>query len=269
MPIITLTSDLGNRSHYTAIVKGVIYAAFSDVKIVDITHEIPSFDIMEAAYMVKNTYKAFPKGSIHLIAVDPEYGDAKTGIVMFFDGHYFISPDNGVCSLICENAAHECILISAALNAYPRSFRAAGVLAPAAAAIAVGKSLSEIGHPHAMKELYWGAPSFSKNSLRGKIIHIDKFGNAITNIDKTTFLEAKKDSPFQIILRSLRIRRIVSTYSDVPKSDALAIFGQTGYLEIAMREASAADLFGLKVHDMITIEFEKEKILPLKKKTKK
>lgn len=266
MPIITLTSDLGNRSHYTAIVKGVVYSAFLEVKVIDITHEIPSFDVMEAAYVVKNTYAAFPKGSIHLIAVDPEYGEVKTGIVMYYDGHYFVAPDNGICSLICENGEHECVLISAALNVYPRSFRAAGVLAPAAAAIAKGKKMSEIGHQHAMKELYWGAPSFSKNALRGKIIHIDKFGNAITNIDKTTFLEAKKDNPFQIVLRSLRIQRIVSTYSDVPKSDALAIFGQTGYLEIAMREASAAELFGLKVHDMITIEFEKDKVIPLKKK---
>ncbi|RMG57818.1 MAG: hypothetical protein D6722_24340, partial [Bacteroidetes bacterium] len=106
-----------------------------------------------------------------------------------------------------------------------------------------------------LRELRWGEPSYSGNCLRGKIIHIDKFGNAITNIHREGFMALKQQRRFEIFIRNVRLRRIVNTYADVAKADALAIFGESAHLEIAMREASAAELLGLKVHDMITIEF--------------
>ncbi|MEL6676893.1 MAG: SAM hydroxide adenosyltransferase, partial [Bacteroidota bacterium] len=97
--------------------------------------------------------------------------------------------------------------------------------------------------------------SYTGNCLRGKVIHIDKFGNAITNIERKGFMDIKQERRFEIFIRNVRLQRIVNTYSDVNKADALAIFGESNQLEIAMREASAAELLGLKVHDMITIEF--------------
>ena len=106
-----------------------------------------------------------------------------------------------------------------------------------------------------MLEYFWGEPTYSENSLRGIIVHIDHFGNAITNITKKEFLRLKGDRSFQIFIRSLRLQRIVSTYSDVSKGEALAIFGQSGHLEIAIREGSAEQLLGLSNQDMLTIEF--------------
>ncbi|MEM7654644.1 MAG: SAM-dependent chlorinase/fluorinase [Bacteroidota bacterium] len=259
MSIVTLTSDLGDNSHYPAIIKGVILSLFPDIQLIDVTHNIPSFDLMQAAYVIKHTYPAFPKGSIHLIAIDPEHGTTHTGVVMEHEGHFFIAPNNGILSLISDGQVQEGHAIEnegLIATQYPLSFRAARVFGPTAAFLASGGSLSEIGRSIPLHDLRWGAPSYTSDCLRGKIIHIDKFGNAITNIRKDGFLQLKQERRFEIFIRSVRLKRIVNTYSDVGKADALAIFGGSNHLEIAMREASAAELLGLKVHDMITIEFQ-------------
>lgn len=259
MSIITLTSDLGANGHYPAIIKGVILSLYPSATLVDVTHSIEAFDRMHAAYVIKHMFRAFPNGSIHLVSIDPEDTPTPTGLVMQYQDHYFIGPDNGLLSLISEGAAERIVRIEneGLVRAdYPRSFRAARYFAPTAAFLASGGTLEEIGPDTEMKELRWGAPSYTDNCLRGKIIHIDKFGNAITNIEKTGFLSLKQERRFEIYIRNVRLQRIVNTYSDVRKADALAIFGESDMLEIAMREASAAELLGLKVHDMITIEFK-------------
>ncbi|MCI4671200.1 MAG: SAM-dependent chlorinase/fluorinase [Bacteroidia bacterium] len=255
MPIITLTSDLGDNSHYPAVVKGIILSMYPDARLIDVTHNISNFDLLEAAYMVKNTYPAFPKGSIHMVAVDP---DQKQAVVIEHEGHYFVGPNNGILSLITNSSRVEAQLIEnegLIRKDYPISFMAARIFGPTAAFLASGGTLEEIGPQVSLNILKWGEPSYSNNCLRGKIIHIDKFGNAITNIEKNGFLSLKNGRRFEIYIRNVRLKRIVNTYADVSKADALAIFGESSHLEIAMREASAADLLGLKVNDMITIEF--------------
>jgi S-adenosylmethionine hydrolase len=259
MPIITLTSDLGDNSHYAAVLKGVMLSLFPGVHIIDVTHNISNFNTMEVAYVIRNMFPAFPEGTIHLIGVDPETGNSPTGVVMYYKNQYFVGPNNGVMSLISDGEETQCIEIEnegLTNERYPRSFRAARVFAPTAAFLASGGQLEEIGQQVPIKELRWGEPTYTNNCLRGKIIHIDKFGNAVTNIQRGGFMKLKADRSFEIYVRSLRLRRIVTTYSDVGKADALAIFGENGHLEIGMREASAAELLGLSVHDMITIEFK-------------
>ena len=259
MAIITFTSDLGFNSHYSALVKGVILSKCPDVRLVDVTHNVSSFDIMEAAYIVKHMFSAFPQGTIHMVAVDPLVNEESEGIVVSHQDHFFIGPNNGLLYLISEGAS-KCVAIEnpeIIQETYPRSFRAARLYGPAAAYLAQGGSMEDLGKEERLRDLHWGAPSQSGNCLRGKIIHIDKFGNAITNIRKKEFLELKNGRRFEIFIRNVRLKRIVNTYADVGKADALAIFGGSKHLEIALREASAAELLGLKVHDMITIEFSK------------
>jgi len=258
MAIITLTSDLGDNSHYPAIIKGVILSAFPEARLIDITHNIPNFDLIQAAYVVKHTLRAFPPGTIHLIGVDPDMDNAPQGVVMEFQDQLFVAPDNGILSLICEgnwDSAHQVRRQDLIREDFPRSLRAARVLGPVAAYLAKGGEPEDLGPETQLRDLRWGEPTYSDNCLRGKIIHIDKFGNAITNIRKGGFLGLKEDRRFEIFIRNVRLKRIVNTYADVAKADALAIFGEGDHLEIAMREASAAELLGLKVHDMITIEF--------------
>ncbi len=259
MPIITLTSDLGDGSHYSAIVKGAILSLLPSANLVDVTHNIATYDLIHTAYVVGRSFRAFPEGTVHLVAVDPEQAeDRAEGVAVGCEGHFFVGPNNGVMSLICEPFAVRCHKIehpAVLIDKYPRTLRAARVFAPAAAFLASGGELHELGSETNLRDLRWGDPTYSFNCLRGKIIHIDRFGNAITNIDKSHFLAIKQDRRFEIFIRNVRLKRIVSTYSDVSKADALAIFGESERLEIAMRESSAAELLGLKVHDMITIEF--------------
>lgn len=258
MAIITFTSDLGDSSHYSALLKGVVYSLAPQAVVIDITHNVPNFDVMNAAYVVRSTSIAYPPGSVHVLAVDPERGDSATGVLMQFRNQYFIGPDNGVLSLIAEGEHHLCRELrneDLFSSLFPRSFRAARMYAPVAAYLANGGDPARVGPAYEMKELKWGEPTYYGNSLRGKIIHIDKFGNVITNIRKPDFLRIKNERPFEIIVRNYRLKRIVTTYSDVDKGHALALFAENEHLELAMREQPAAELLGLKVHDMITIEF--------------
>ncbi|MFK7970487.1 MAG: S-adenosyl-l-methionine hydroxide adenosyltransferase family protein [Bacteroidia bacterium] len=263
MPIITLTTDLGAQGHYAAVLKGIIYRLCNHATIVDVSHTVRNFDVMEAAFVVRGMAFSFPEGTIHLVGVDPESAGNAPAVVMQLRGHYFVGPNNGLMSLIAEEA--DAVLVNIENEGlmcaeYPRSFRAARLFAPAAAFLASGGKLAEVGSKVDMSELRWGAPTYSNNALRGNIIHIDQFGNAVTNIQRAYFLEVRENRSFEIFLRNLRLKRIVTTYSDVGKADALAIFGEQQYLEIAMREASAAQLLGLNVHDMVTVEFSNPNI---------
>ncbi len=258
MAVITLTTDLGTRDHYAASLKGTLLSLVPGALIVDISHEIAHFNLLEAAFVAKSACPKFPEGSIHIIGVDPEGGSRLSMVVMRQDGQYYLAPDNGVLSLIRTSEEAECIIVdmeTMSLAANGRAFLAQNRLAPIAAALANGQSMAALGTVATIKEFRWGEPSYTENSLRGVIVHIDHFGNAITNIQKEPFLKIKGERSFQVFIRNLRIQRIVGSYADGSKGDSLAIFSDNGHLEIAIREGSAAKLLGLKVQDMITIEF--------------
>lgn len=258
MAIITLTTDLGARDHYSASLKGTLLSLSPSAQLVDITHDISPFNVMEAAFILKSCFLKFPQGTVHLIGVDPEGGTKQPTLVMFLQGHYFIAPDNGVLSLIRREAEAACILVDE--GELPplssgRAFLAIRRLAPVAAQLATGRPMEEMGEEHFIRESLWGEPSYTNNALRGVILHIDHFGNAITNILKDEFMRVKGDRSFQVFIRNLRLQRIVNSYGDVAKGEALVIFSENGHLEIGLREGSAAQLLGLKVQDMLTIEY--------------
>jgi S-adenosyl-L-methionine hydrolase (adenosine-forming) len=256
MPVITLTTDLGIRDHYAASLKGTLLSLIPSAIVCDVSHEISPFNLMEAAFVLKSAYQKFPPGTVHLIGVDPEGGRMPT-IAMSYGGHFFVAADNGVLSLIREEGNGVCVRVEAETGSIARSFNVQNQLAPVAAALARGEDINSIGQSVAIKEFRWGEPSFTENSLRGVVLHIDHFGNTITNVRKDRFLELKGDQSFQIFIRSLRLQRIMGSYGDVSKGEALALFSDNGHLEIAIREGSAAQLMGIKVQDMFTIEFYK------------
>lgn len=231
---------------------------YPEVAIVDVSHEISHFNLLEAAFVAKSACLKFPLGTVHIIGVDPEGGSRKPIMIMELEGHYFVAPDNGVLSLIKESADADSYVVNVdnmELSPNGRAFLAQNRLAPVATALAQGKKPADLGSPGEIKDYRWGEPSFTENSLRGVILHVDHFGNAITNIRKEPFMEVKGDKSFQIFIRNLRLQRIVGSYCDVSKGEALALFSDNGHLEIALREGSAAQLLGLKVQDMLTIEF--------------
>jgi S-adenosyl-L-methionine hydrolase (adenosine-forming) len=258
MAVITLTTDLGTRDHYAASLKGTLLTLLPGAVVVDISHEIAHFNLMEAAFVAKSACFKFPAGTVHIIGVDPEGGARMNIIAMEQAGHFFVAPDNGVLSLIREGSSAECVIANVEnlpLELSGRAFLVQNRMAPIAVALASGEPLESVGSPAEIKEYRWGDPSFTENSLRGVIVHIDHFGNAITNVRKDPFMATKGDKSFQIFIRNLRLQRIVGSYADVAKGEALALFSDNGHLEIAIREGSAGQLLGLKVQDMVTIEF--------------
>lgn len=259
MSIITLTTDLGTKDHYSGALKGTLLSHSPQVNLIDVTHEVSHFNIIEAAFVLKGCYDKFPEGTVHLICVDPEGGGDSAGVMMLLDGHYFVAADNGVLSLIRErNLAPVLKIDEDKMNVgrTGKAFRAMSLLAPAAAHLAEGRGMEEIGTEHHMREVLWGEPVYTDNSLRGTIVFIDHFGNAITNITKEEFLRVRADRSFTIYVRNKRFTRIVSSYRDVSKGEGLALFSENGHLEIALREGSAAQLLGLKEQDMLTVEFK-------------
>lgn len=278
MSIITLTTDFGLKDPSVAAVKGALYTELAQAQLVDITHEIPPFDIGEAAYIIKNSYKAFPKGTIHILGVDSELTPENNHLAVKLDDHYFICANNGIISLLSNEIVPEkCVDINIHHKTVS-NFPVLDVFVQVAAHIARGGTLEVIGRStKKIKQLRNIEPTITKTEtgdlIRGEIIYVDNYGNAISNISKKIFDTIGKGRAFEISTRGFRFKKIYENYSDaidfsVPKEKRIeegkkiALFNTSKYLEIAIYKSnpesvgSASTLLGLKITDSITINFE-------------
>ncbi|MBB4118026.1 hypothetical protein GGR32_000298 [Mesonia hippocampi] len=275
MAIITLTSDFGYKDPSTAMVKGTILCELPNANIVDISHDISPFHIMEAAYVIKNAYKSFPKGSIHIISVDTEQTYNKKQIALFMDGHYFICANNGVLSLVASEINPDKIVeINIQENKNP-SFPTLDTFVKVACHIARGGSLDVIGkNVISLEKLKAHKPIIyeQEQKIIAHIIYIDNYGNLVTNVSKKLFNQIGKGQTFIIDARSNKFTKIVASYSEVIKFDTensnlnesgkkIALFNTASYLELAIYKSNpktvggAASLFGLGLSDTVTIKF--------------
>lgn len=259
MAIITLTSDWGLRSHYVGSVKAAILRNIPGANIIDITHKINPFDIMEASFVLKNAIKGFPEGTIHLIGVNTEGGLDTPHIAVAHEGSYFIGADNGIFSLVFDNIEK---LNAVELDIMQESdyftFSTRDVFVQAAKLIAEGKKFKDLGS--ARKELTQKLPFkpvIYPEKIVGKVIYIDDYNNVFVNISEDVFKSTSKGRAFAISFRTYdsEITRICKAYSDVIPGEKLALFGSSGYLEIAINQGKAASLLGLVRNDSVTIEF--------------
>jgi|TARA_B110000971_G_scaffold13546_1_gene12578 S-adenosylmethionine hydrolase len=265
--LITLTSDMGLKDYYVAAMKGAIYSQLPDVKIVDISHNIPPFDILHASFVLKNTFKQFPKNTIHIIGVDAEKNDENNHIIVKNYDQYFIGADNGIFSLIFDKKPDGIwnINIDTEINDY--SFPTKDIFVPVACHLArgglpsvVAKEIQEIK----TKQLF--RPIIDNSSIKAMVCYIDKYGNLMTNVTMQIFRDVGKNRSFKIFLTrsEYSIQKICSKYNDVPEGERVAIFGSSGFLEIAINKGvrgsggGASQLFGIKINDIITIEFKEE-----------
>ena len=265
--LITLTSDMGLKDYYVAAMKGAIYSQLPDVKIVDISHNIPPFDILHASFVLKNTFKQFPKNTIHIIGVDAEKNDDNNHIIVKNYDQYFIGADNGIFSLIFDKKPDGIwnINIDTEINDY--SFPTKDIFVPVACHLSrgglpsvVAKEIQEIK----TKQLF--RPIIDNNSIKAMVCYIDKYGNLMTNVTMQIFRDVGKNRSFKIFLTrsEYSIQKICSKYNDVPEGERVAIFGSSGFLEIAINKGvrgsggGASQLFGIKINDIITIEFKEE-----------
>ncbi|HEX7400578.1 MAG TPA: SAM-dependent chlorinase/fluorinase [candidate division Zixibacteria bacterium] len=257
-PIITLTTDFGSKDGYVGAVKGVIKRINPHAEIVDITHEIEPFDVWGAAFALNNFYGYFPQDTIHLVVVDPGVGSQRQPLLIQSADFLFVGPDNGVFSFILQNEEIiEIISISNRkylLSKPSHTFHARDVFAPVTAYLSLGVDIREFGAP-AMEcsKLFIPQTKVERRDIIGEIIHVDNFGNLITNIEaKSVHLKIIK----RIEVKRKRISQIAKSYYDIPEGKIGAVIGSSGFLEIAANRGNAAELVKAEIGTKVKINLE-------------
>lgn len=275
MAIITLTTDFGHKDHFVGAIKGTIFKELSEAKIVDISHSIAPFNIQECAYILKNSYKAFPEGTIHIVGVDSEPTIENKHIAVLVDGQYFISANNGVISLITSEIKPSKVVEIQIPNPVQGSFPVLDVFVQVACHIARGGKLEVVGKEFTdLRELKEFSPRVTNEgrSIVGSVIYIDNYGNVISNIQKSLFEAYRSGRNFEILARNKKLTTIYNKYSEIidfdqdqgkrrGPGDLLALFNSSGYIELAIYKSDlntvggASTLLGLDYRDTITINF--------------
>ncbi len=275
MAIITLTTDFGLKDHFVGALKGAIYKELPDANIVDISHNISPFNIQECAYILKNSYKNFPEGTVHIVGVDSEATPENQHIIVQIDGHYFITANNGVVGLIISEIKPQKVVEINLPNSINGSFPVLDVFVKAACHIVRGGTLEVVGKSFdQLKDLREFSPRITDDGKKivGSIIYIDNYGNVVTNIQKGLFEAYRKARTFELQARTSSITNIQDNYSDIVNydldknrrkgaGDLLALFNSSGYIELAIYKSNlktvggASTLLGLDYRDTITINF--------------
>ncbi|MFL5762593.1 MAG: S-adenosyl-l-methionine hydroxide adenosyltransferase family protein [Bacteroidia bacterium] len=253
MPIITLTTDLGLKDHYVGAIKGSIYNLLADVTIVDISHQIPTYNIQDAAYIIRNSYHTFPKGSIHIIGIRSEQTGLSSHVIVQADGHYFIGADNGIFSLLLDSNFETAVELPQSASTFPTR----DVFAFAATELAKGKKIEELGtaKENLLERMPFRAATMG-DMIRGTVEYIDSYGNVMCNISRDLFSQVGKGRPFTIEFARYEIAKMSTNYSDVPEGEILALFNSAGQLEIAMNSDRASSMLNLKLNDSVTVRFQ-------------
>lgn len=253
--VLTLTTDFGTHDFYAGALKGALLRACPSVQLVDISHDIKAFDIVQAAFVVQNAFPEFPEGTVHLIGVNCVYAPDFRFVAARARGHYFLAPDNGLLTLLFEQLTEGDV--RALPDPEPGHFPVKNAFARAAAHFAEGKPFEEIGAPAGpLLQRIGLRPVITPNRIRGTVVHVDNFENAVVNIRRETFEETVKGQPFSLYFkRNDPITQLSANYCDVPMGEPLCLFNAAGFLEIAVNMGRASTLLGLNVEDVVEVVF--------------
>lgn len=259
MPVITLTTDWGSKDHYLASVKGAILTSMPQASIIDISHEISPFNLNEASYIIRNSWKNFPIGSIHIIGVNSEASLEHPHVVIKEQGQYFIGADNGIFSLIFDQTPKEIYELDIIQSSNKFTFSTKDVFIQAALHVSEGNALDMLGDKitELTKRMPF-QPVTDPNVIKGKVIYIDRYENVVTNISESLFMEMTQKKKFTILLRAgkYKIKKVLASYSDVGEGELVALFGSDNLLEIAQNRGRAAGLLGMHLDDVVRIEID-------------
>lgn len=260
MTIVTLTTDWKSNDYYTGAIKGRILSQCPGIQVVDITHQVQSFNITQAAFIVRNCFYNFPNGSIHIITVNSEGGGENHFLAIEYMKHYFIGTDNGMFGLMFSEEPDKIIRLKTTTDI--KSFSSFSVFADAACKLGSGEKPESLGKSTKIyqKRIPIRA-AIDKSVITGTVIYIDSFRNAITNITRDLFDRVGQDRPFEIYVQSnhYRITRINTYYHETDPGEILALFNSVGLLEIAINKGNAADLLNLSTHSTIRVKFIDDK----------
>ncbi len=254
MNIITLTTDLGDHDYYAGMIKGALLCTNPALNIVDITHRIETYNIVEASFVLANVYKNFPKGSIHIVSVNNFYGKEKQFVAIEHEGYYFIGPDNGIFSLTFNAMPEKMYAIPYKDKS---TFPLNEIFTYSVAHILSEKPFTEIGElVETPTQRITLQPVIGKSQIRGSVIHIDNYDNVILNIKKDLFRRVQSGRSFSLFFKRYDpIKSLSEQYSDVPIGETLCLFNAADYLEIAINMGKASSLLGLKIDDTVQIDF--------------
>jgi S-adenosylmethionine hydrolase len=296
--MITLTTDFGMRDGYVPAMKGTILSIHPEARLVDVTHEIDPQDVMEAAFVLRTTVPYYPPGTVHCVVVDPGVGTDRRAVALRVDDQFFVGADNGLFALLLDEKEPDALVELDEPSAWrtevpSRTFHGRDIFAPVAAHLDAGRSLDDVGSPiDDLKPLRWAMPIIDSASVEGYVMHVDRFGNCITNIRRKTLLrtglngdrpspagasaadEASAEAPtgatdegadrtpvgdlpaLKAYVGNAVLRGLHETYGSVADGDPVLLFGSSGFLEVAVNAGSAAELLDIRKGDSIKVVFQ-------------
>lgn len=259
--IITLTTDFGNQDHYVSVMKAVMLDIIPDTRFIDISHEIPPQDVMAGAWVVRNSAPFFPPGTVHLVVVDPGVGTNRTPVAIKIEDQLFVGPDNGIFSLIGEEFGYKAVKLENKKywrKEQSNTFHGRDIFAPVAAHLANGVSLDKLGDPLEKLVTYrWAIPISDKDGIQGWIVHIDRFGNLVSNIPSSLIKETIGNSRLKIYVGNTILDEIVPTFGAVPDGEPAAYIGSSDKLEIAINKGNAKQMLGVEKGAQVSIVVQK------------
>lgn len=258
MSIITLISDMGGHDYYVGALKGALLSALPTATVVDVTHDVEkNGGVVMGGFILRNSYRLFPPGTVHIVAVDTNIGLESRHVVFEHEGHYFVGTDNGIFSLAFDSTPQRIFDISH-LAKDSLTFPAIAAFVPVAAALVGGRRPEELGKAAiGLVEKKMFRATVEPAAIVGTVIYVDSYGNAITNVDRRLFEEVRKDRSYTIYVRSMgyAIRKISQQYTEAAEGELVAVFNHAGNLELAIHNGSIAMLLGLTIGSSIRIEF--------------
>ena len=255
--VITLTTDFGARDHFVAEMKGVILSINPRATIVDITHDVEKFNVVHGAFVLACAYKWFPRGTIHVVVVDPGVGTSRRAILVETERYYFVGPDNGVLAPAAARDGVRAVYDVSGFREWEVSttFHGRDIFAPVAARLSLGVPPSSLGRrvsEFVMLDIF--RASSSNGVVEGRVVHIDSFGNVITSIDMSHVRRAgfSYGDVLDVQVGRARLRlRFLPAYGFAERGEALALVNSEGFFEIAINASSAASALGVKVGDPV------------------
>ncbi len=251
MPIITLITDYGTRDHYVGALKGVILGLAPDVRIVDVTHDVEPYNVLHAAFVLRQIWPWYPKGTVHLAVVDPGVGSERRIVLGRYDGRCVVAPDNGLVTLVHRDWPAEALhLVENRRFFLPEpsaSFHGRDIMAPVAAHLANGVHPRELGPMTDRLEMLpiSNRAEATTEGLRGCVLHVDHFGTLVTNILQEQLVERGGSSrALEVLVNGKSIGPVRSTFSAACLGEPIALVGSCGLLEIAVNQGRAVELFG-------------------------
>lgn len=258
MAIITFMSDFGWRDPYVASIKAKILSVNHTMQIVDITHEIEHFNIPHAAYVMRNIFRDFPKGSVHLVCVNTPMSGREKLVALKLEEHYFVGIDNGFFSLLSDKQPTVMIELRKD-DKYSPLFPERSTLATSAVALASGSSIYNMGvELKGLGSMMLPQVKVTKNQIWGRVVHVDHYGNLITNITQEMFDKVHDGRPYSVLFSREQVEQISKSYSSVESGECVAVFNSSGNLEIAICHGNASELLGLQYDSQVQIKFAEQ-----------